>query len=71
MRTGEYTETVLFRAPKGLRSSISDAARKEGLSLSAYLRRLAILAVADQQSHRGDRHDHVTIYDNSGGLIAA
>jgi predicted HicB family RNase H-like nuclease len=41
-----YSELVQFRAPPGLVSAVSEAAAKEGLSVSAYIRRLAMLHLA-------------------------
>ncbi len=39
-------ELIRFRAPQGFQAAVASTAEREGLSLSAYLRRLALLDLA-------------------------
>jgi len=51
----QYPEIFKFRAPAGFIETVTQAASREGLSTSAYLRRLALLD-ARQSAERSDAH---------------
>ena len=64
-------ETVIFRAPEGFHAVVKAAAAREGLSLSAYLRRLALVAANGGSDDRHTRRRKLPEQHDSTPQIAA
>jgi hypothetical protein len=64
------SELIRFRAPEGFQAAVASTAEREGLSLSAYLRRLALLDIESRREAQR-RKAELAMHDGPAGLIAA
>ncbi len=70
MRNRLFPELIRFRAPEGFLHEITATAEREGLTLSSYLRRLALLDVESRREAER-RKAELTIHEGPPALIAA